>query len=111
MKVSIIPAMMAVLISAALTYAVYSMGSEDESIVLLTIGTALTFLISIGTTMAVNMTDGRDSVNLKVFGGLMFIVSAISAFCFAGFGINIPTYVVITTIILMIQLSVLWKCS
>jgi hypothetical protein len=109
MKVSVVPAVLSVILTAALTFGVYSASSADQNVVLLTIGSALTFLLTLGACVAVSLPDGRHSVNLKVFSGLMFVLALIVAFCFAGYGVNVAAYVIIQAILLVVHLLVVWK--
>ena len=109
MKISLIPAILSTLPTAALTFWIYNMNSSDEYAVLLTVGTALTFLLTLGACLSVSLPDSRDTINLKVWSGTMFLLVGIAALCFAGLGVNLSAYVVIETLLLTIHLLVIWK--
>lgn len=109
MKISLIPAILSTLLTAALTFWIYNMSSSDEYVVLLTVGTALTFLLTLGGCLSVSLPDSRDTINLKVWSGTMFLLVGIAALCFAGLGVNLSAYVVIETLLLTIHLLVMWK--
>ena len=109
MKISLIPSILSALLTAALTFWIYNMSCSDEYVVLLTIGTALTFLFTLGTCMSVSLPDSRDTINLKVWSGTMFLLVIIATLCFALLGVNLSAYVVIETLLLVIHLLVMWK--
>ena len=109
MKISAIPAVLAIILTAALTYLVYHIGSADTDSSLLAIGTALSLLLTLLPAMAMSVESGRLSVNLKVWSGTMFLLALIVAFCFAGLGVHVPTYITIEALLLVVHLLVVWK--
>lgn len=111
MRISVIPAVLALMLCAALTYLTHYIGRDDENCALLTIGTATSLILTLGITMAANVQSGRMSVNLKVWSGAMSLLALICALCFAGFGVHVPTYVLMTTLLLVVHLLVVWKIA
>lgn len=111
MKISAVPAVLATFLCAALTYLVYHIGRDDDSSGLLTVGTAISLVLTMGVLMAVSVESGRLTVNLKVWSGTMSVLALIIAFCFAGFGVHVPTYIVVETLLLVAHLLVVWKIT
>lgn len=109
MKISAIPAVLALVLTAALTYLVHHIGSSDADSTLLAIGTALSLLLTLLPAMAMSLESGRLSVNLKVWSGTMFLLALIVAFCFAALGVHVPTYITFETLLLVVHLLVVWK--
>lgn len=111
MKISAVPAVLATILCAALTYLVYHIGREDESSGLLAAGTAITLLLTLGVLMAASVESPRLTVNLKVWSGTMSLLALFIAFCFAGFGVHVPTYIVVEALLLVTHLLVVWKIT
>ncbi len=111
MKVSVFPALLAVILTAALTYWAYYIGQEDENIVLLTIGTAVTIFFTLGVAMSVRFPNARVGLSIKTFAVLSFVVMFASNLFFACLGVNAPLYVIWQTILLVTFFFVFLKLT
>ena len=111
MKISVFPALLSLVLTAALTYLAYYIGQEDENNVLLAIGTAITILSTLGVAMSVRFANERVGLSIKVCSILCFVVMLITNLCFAWIGVNAPLYVILQTVLLVTHLFVIWKLS
>lgn len=111
MKISVFPALLSVVLTAALTYLVYHIGREDENSVLLTIGTAVTSLSTLAFAMSFKLANERVGMNIKLCSAFFFVFMYIANLCFAWIGVNIPFYIILQTILLVFYLFIVWKLS
>ena len=98
MKISVFPALLSLVLTAALTYLAYYIGQEDENNVL-------------GVAMSVRFANERVGLSIKVCSILCFVVMLITNLCFAWIGVNAPLYVILQTVLLVTYLFVIWKLS
>lgn len=108
MKLNLVPTVLSLLLTAALTYSLYSLARDSQDVVMLTVCSALTIAFTLGSLMGVQMTDSRDTVNLKVWSGLMSLVTLVVAFLSAAIGAVSALYIILVTGILVIHILVLW---
>ena len=108
MRISVFPAVLSLIVAAALAWLAYDIAFDEQSDldVYVAIGTGISILLTLGTAMACKLDNGKVGVSLKVWGSLMFIIMVISNFCFAGFGVKMPWYVIVTVCLLVIHLGV-----
>lgn len=108
MKISIFPAVLSLVVAAALAWLAYDIAYDEQSDldIYVAIGTVVSAVLTLGAAMAIKMENIKVGVNLKVWSALMFIVMLISNFCFAGFGVKMPWYVVITVCLLVLHVGV-----
>ncbi|MGM9856903.1 MAG: hypothetical protein ACI30Y_03770 [Candidatus Limisoma sp.] len=59
--------------------------------------------------MGLQYETGRLGVNIRIISSLFFTIFAISHFCFAGFGVKMPYYIIVNGIMLMIYLAIFYK--
>ena len=113
MKISIFPTLLLLIATAAIGFLAYHIAKSntDPNDILVGIGTGLTVLLSLGCVLGVSIKDGRLNVNLKAWSITAFIVMVIVNFCFAGFGVFMPYYVIVIALLLVIHLWVVWKLS
>lgn len=113
MKISAFPTLLLLIATAAIGYLAYHIAKSntDPNDVLVGVGTGVSVLLSLGCVIGVSMKDGRLNVNLKAWSITAFIVMAIVNFCFAGYGVFMPYYVIVIALLLVIHLWVIWKLS
>lgn len=109
MKISIFPAVLSLVVAAALAWLAYDIAYDEQSDhdVYVAVGTAISVLLTLGTAMAVKLENTKVGINLKVWSALMFIVLLISNFCFACLGVRMPWYVVVIACILVIHFYII----
>lgn len=108
MKISWFPALLSLIVAAVLAWLAYDIAFDEQadSDVFVAIGTAVSVVITLGAAVACRLENAKVSVNLRVWSGLMFVVLLIANFCFAGFGVKMPWYVVVITCLLTLYLGV-----
>lgn len=111
MNISIIPIVLALIIVSALTYLACHIAQGDENVVLLGIGTALTYLSTLGVSMATSHKEVRTNVNLKVWCSTMFIIMLIANMLFAWLGVNEHIYIITIATLLVLHIFIAWKIS
>lgn len=109
MKVSIYPALLSLMLTAALSYLAYYIGKEDENSIFLLIGTIISVLSTLALNMSVKFDNHKIGLNIKVWCTIMFFVLFIVNFCFAWLGVNVTYYIIIMTLLLVIHLFVVSK--
>ena len=109
MKISVFPALLSVILTAALTYLTYHIGRNDENCALLAAGTAITVLSTLAFAMSVKFDNERVGVSIKLCSVICFIVMFIASLCFAWKGVNVPFYIILQTVLLVAYLFVVWK--
>ena len=97
--------------TAALSYLVYNIAIEDENCILLTIGTAISVLLTLALCMAVKFDNPKVGINIKIWCFIMFFIMFVSNLCFAWFGVNLPYYFILLAFLWVIHLFVVWKMS
>lgn len=109
MKVNIFLTVVAALLSALLGYWAFYIAQGAPQDMLCGIGSSICFLATLVPIMGLQYTDGRLGVNIRIFSLLFFILFIISNFCFAGYGIKMPLYLILNGVALLIYLAVLYK--
>lgn len=90
-------------------YLAYNVASGEENDIICGIGSGICFATTLIPTIGLQYESGRLGANIRVFSALFFIVFAISHFCFAGFGVKMPYYIIVNGIMLMIYLAIFYK--
>lgn len=90
-------------------YLAYNVASGEENDMVFGIGSGICFAATLIPIMGLQYESGRLGTNIRVFSALFFIVFAISHFCFAGFGVKMPYYIIVNGIMLMIYLAIFYK--
>ena len=113
MKITWFPTVLTLIVAAVLAWLAYDVAYDEETDldVYVAVGTGVSVLLTLGGSLACKLENTKVSINLKVWSGLMFIVLLIVNFCFAGFGVKMPWYVVVTTCLLVLHLGVAWSIS
>lgn len=109
MKISIFPTALSVILTAALTYLVYSIAQTDDNSVLLAIGTAISVLSTLAMAMSVEFENNRVGASIKALAIVCFFIMFIVNLCFAWLGVNAPYYVILLALLLVVYLFVVWK--
>lgn len=113
MKITWFPAVLTLIVSAALAWLAYDMAFDEESDLDLyvAVGTGISVILTLGGSLACRLENTKVGINMKVWSGLMFLVMLIVNFCFATFGVKMPWYAVVTTCLLVLHLGVAWSIS
>ena len=109
MKVNIFLTLISIILATLVGYLAYNVVSGGENDMVCGIGSGICFAVTLIPTMGIQYKSARLGVNIRVFSVLFFIVFAISHFCFAGFGVKMPYYIIVNGIMLMIYLAIFYK--
>ena len=97
------------MLAALIGYLVFYVANGDDNDVVCGIGSCICFAATLIPGMGLQYESGRLGVNIRVFSSIFFIIFAIIHFCFAGFGVIMPYYIIVTGIMLMIYLAIFYK--
>lgn len=104
MKLNLVNSLIAAAISALVAYGCYAICDYKEVQLLITIASFVQFLVlSIGT-FAVSLSESRSTVMFRILSGVFFGIALISNLTFAFFDFNVPTYIILNGIVLLIYL-------
>lgn len=106
MKLNSVPSLLAVIISALLGYAVYSIADIDPNAILAGIVSTVCFIVTLTLAIGVEFTNGKLSVNIRVLSLSAFTVMLISHFAFAATIVKMPYYLIVNGLILCIYLCI-----
>ncbi len=102
-------------ISIALTgiwgYWIYEIAKGQENDLICGICSSICLLTTIIPAMGLKYDSGRIGANIRVLSFLFLIIFLISHFCFAIWGVIMPTYLIINGILLILYLAVFYKIA
>ena len=109
MKFSAFPALLAIILSAVLSYLTFYLNVTDENCWVITIGTFIGLVSTLIPIMSLSTPNGRAATNIKAINSIMLIAMIISTCIFTFAGVNAPFYVIITSILVVFSLYYTWK--
>lgn len=109
MKINLFLTIISILLASLIGYLAYNIAESKENDIICGIGTCLCVLVTLVPTISMQYESGRLGTNIRVFSIINLVLFLISNFCFAGFGINIPYYIIVNGVLLVIYLAVLYK--
>ena len=111
MKISAFPALLSLIVAAALGYLAehISFSNGDTEHLLVGIGTGLSIFVTLTCLMAVKLENERMTVNMKTWSAVALIAMTIVNYCFAYFGVAQPYYIIILVLFLVLHLWMVWK--
>lgn len=111
MKANLFLTLISLMLAALVGYLAFNVASGDEYDIVCGICSGICFAATIIPTIGLQYESGRLATNIKVLSALFFVVFLISHFCFAGFGVKMPYYIITNGILLMVYILVLYKMS
>lgn len=108
MKLNFVPSLLAVIISALLGYAVYSVADIDPNAILAGVVSTICFIVTLILAIGVGYEDGKISVNIRILSLSALIVMLISHFAFAATIVKMPYYLIVNGLILCIYLCIVY---
>lgn len=111
MKINVFLSAISVVLASLIGYFAYSVAEGNEHDALCGIGSTICFIATLIPTMGLTFESGKVGVNVRVLSVLFFVVFLITHFCFAGFGVKMPYYIICNGIILVIYLAIVYKMS
>lgn len=111
MKINIFPVILLVIATAAISYLAYHVAysNSDTNDIVVGIGTGLSVLHTLGCLIGISLKDARQNVNLKAWAIAAFVIMTATNFCFAGFGVSMPYYIIVIALVIVIHLWVVYK--
>jgi len=111
MKISAFPALLSLIVAAALGYLAehISFSNGDSDYMVVGIGTGLSVLATLACLMAVKYENPKMNVNMKTWSAIALILILIVNYCFAFFGVAQPYYIIILALFLVLHLWMVWK--
>lgn len=106
MKLNSVPSLLAVIISALLGYAVYSVADIDPNAILAGVVSTVCFIVTLILAIGVGYDDGKMSVNIRILSLSAFTVMLISHFAFAATIVKMPYYLIVNGLILCVYLCI-----
>jgi hypothetical protein len=104
MKVNIVNSLVAAAFSALIAYGCYALCDYKEVQLLVTIAAFVQFLVLGLGTMAVSLPEGRSTVMFRILSGVFFGIAVISNLTFACFNFNVPLYIILNGVVLLIYI-------
>ena len=95
----------------AIGYLAYDMAHSraDASELLVGIVTGFSVLLTLGCVIGISLKNSRMNINMKAWSIAAFVVMTIANLCFAGFGVSIPYYLIVVSLLLVIHFWVIYK--
>ncbi len=111
MKVSVFPTLLLIIVTVAIGYLAYDMAHKhaDSNDIIVGVGAGLSVLLTLGCVLGISLKNSRMNINMKAWSGAAFVVLVIANLCFAGFGVTMPYYVIVISLLLVIHLWVVYK--
>lgn len=111
MKISVFPTLLLIIVVVAIGYLVYDMAHShaDPNELLVGIGTGLSVLLTLGCVIGISLKNSRMNINMKAWSGVAFTVLVVVNLCFAVFGVSMPYYLIVISLLLVIHLWVIYK--
>lgn len=111
MKISLFPTVLLIIVTVALGYLAYDMAHShaDPNELLVGIGTGMSVLLTLGCVIGISLKKSRMNINMKAWSGVASLVMIVVNLCFAGFGVSMPYYLIVISLLLVIHLWVIYK--
>lgn len=109
MKANIFLTFISVMLAALIGYWIYSISEGQENDMLCGISSAICLVATLIPVLGLQYKSGKLGTNIRVLSVIFFIIFLISHFCFAGFGVKMPHYIICNGILLIIYLAIFYK--
>jgi len=110
MKINWVLAIISLAITGLIAFGFYSGNSNDSYQLLITIGSGLSFLITLGGLLALSSPHG-GTVNIKVTSVLFFIGLLIEHIIFSFTGVKPAPYIIITGILILVYVLICYAVT
>ena len=108
MKINFFKVVITFFISLLLSYALYNI-QDNVNKTLLSLGSFVLFISTLLVAICIDFDDKRKTTNLKILGGLFFLVFLSINIFFGLINFNISTYITLNGIILLLFLLVTYN--
>ena len=95
----------------AICYLAYDMAHShsDPNAIVVGMGTGISVILTMGCLLSLSLEDSRLNINMKAWSGVASLVMIVVNLCFAGFGVSIPYYFIVVSLLLVIHFLVIYK--
>ena len=101
MKINFVPSIIAITVSLLISYGLSSF-QNNESKILLSLGSFIFLATTLVITIGVNFEQSRTTTNIRVVSGIFFVIALASNLIFSFFTFSTPSYVITNGILLLI---------
>ena len=111
MKISVFPTLLLIIVVVAVGYLAYDMAHthSDPNDIIVGVGTGISILLTLGCVIGISLKDSRMNINMKAWSGVACIVVIVTNLLFAGFGVAMPYYLIVVSLLLVIHQWVIYK--
>lgn len=104
MRISNFYLLLSVIAMAIIGYLAYYIAhtNNDHNDIIVGIGTAISVISTLGAGISISHGSSKVNVNMKVLCLVSFVLLMIVNFCYAGFGVSMPYYVIVIGLLLII---------
>lgn len=113
MRISLFSAIISIVAAALIAYLAFHLAQLhfDSNVIVVTVGTFLSVLLTLGSMIALKTDDERMGVNVKTWSVVAFILTVLINMGFALWGVLMPFYVVVLGLFLLVHLWIVWKLA
>ncbi len=109
MKANVFLTIIGAVVGCLIGYLAYYVAEGDQNDMVCGIGSAICFIATLCPLIGWQFESGKLGTNIRMMTLIFFVVFLISNFCFAGFGVNMPLYVIVNGVLLLIYLAIFYK--
>lgn len=111
MKIKIIPSIIAIAISALVSYGIYSISRNSLDNTLLATGCGVMSLFTLVTALGIQFKQPRATANIKIVSLIFFVIALVSNLIFAFWVPSQPAYIIVNGLLLLVWLLVVYGLS
>jgi len=108
MKIKFVQTIIAIALSALITYGLYNFHNGENQI-LLSIGSFVFLSVTLVLSIGVDFEKSRTTTNIRTVSGIFFTVALISNLIFNFISFSEPSYIIINGILLLIYLFMIYS--
>ena len=104
MKLNVFRTFICIGLAGLSAFGFFMSNEADTFRVLITVGSALSLLITLGGMLALSSSNRGQIVNIRVISGIFFLLLLIVHIIFSFIGIRFPPYIILTGVLLLLHL-------
>lgn len=109
MKINIFLSFISIALACLSGYLAFNIAEGNENDKIYGIGSGVCFVTTLIPLIGLQYESSQLGTNIRVLSVLFFVVFLISHFCFAGFSVKMPYYIICNGIFLLIYLAIIYK--
>ncbi len=111
MKVTLVPTVIALAISALIGYALYALCKTEGLELLLAIGGGVALFFPLATALGIRFEQPRTSGNITTLGVFFTVIMLICCFVYAFVQFTAPTFIIVTGILLLVFIMIVYAIA